>query len=295
MDRVKQSIHYWCKDTKSNQIRGKGICVAVLDTGAEAHPDLGNRVKAFRDFVNRRVGMYDDSGHGTHVAGIIAGNGRLSGGRYEVMAPEAELVMVKVLNQKGEGSLEQIEAGIQWVQKNRKQYRIQIVNLSVGAKADLDSKKAKELICAVEQLWDAGMIVVVSAGNYGPGEGSIAIPGTSRKVITVGAVSDRNTQNNCSGNGPTDQCVVKPDVVAPGYGILSLNRRYQDGNVPYVRKSGSSMATPVVAGAMSLLLEKYPDMSNVESKLRLRESCDKRKDFLQIQGWGMINVNQLLR
>lgn len=295
MDRVKENIHYWCEDIKARNVDGKGVCTAILDTGLADHPDLRGRVLAFQDLVNGRTGMYDDSGHGTHVAGILAGDGRLSRGKYAGIAPGSELVVVKVLNRYGEGCMEHIERGIQWIYQERKRWHIQIVNISVGAKENLEKQQTEHLIGAVEMLWDLGMMVVVSAGNYGPGAGTVTVPGTSRKVITVGAVNDRNSQKNCSGEGPTEQCVVKPDIVAPGYGIVSLNQRWRQYGIPYVEKSGSSMATPIVAGAMALLWSKYPDMSNVEGKLRLRERSDREKGKELVQGWGMLNVEKLLR
>lgn len=295
MDRVKEKIHYWCEDTKKKGIDGKRVCTAILDTGLSNHPDLKGRVLEFRDMVNERAGMYDDSGHGTHVAGILAGNGKLSHGKYAGIAPESDLVAVKVLNQKGEGCMEYIEKGIHWIYKERDRLHIKVVNISVGAKENLGKKQTEHLIDAVEMLWDTGMVVVVSAGNYGPGAGTVAVPGTSRKVITVGAVNDRNSQKNCSGEGPTGQCVVKPDIVAPGYGIVSLNSRWMQQGVSYVEKSGSSMATPVVAGAMALLCSKYPDMSNVEGKLRLRERSDITGEKEMVQGWGMLNIEKLLK
>ena len=170
-----------------------------------------------------------------------------------------------------------------------------MVNLSVGAKTGLEEAKENELLQAVEQLWDAGIAVVVSAGNYGPGEGTVAVPGNSRKVITVGAMGNSKVKNNCSGLGPTQQCIVKPDLVAPGYQIMSCNADYPKDRRPYVMKSGTSMATPMVAGAIALYLSKYPDAGNVEIKLLLRERCDKAGEKMPFYGWGILNVEKLLK
>ena len=163
------------------------------------------------------------------------------------------------------------------------------------------AKKQKELLLdAVELLWDTGLTVVVSAGNYGPEEGTVAVPGNSRKVITVG-VPDSNLPYsrksrkslNYSGRGPTGECVVKPDVFAPGTGVVSCNSMYgMSGEHPYIMKTGTSMAAPVVSGAAACLLSKYPDMTNVEIKLKLRESCVKMKGTES--GWGMLHVGRLL-
>ena len=293
MNKVKQQIHYWCDDTGQGNIRGQNVTVAILDTGMSVHPDLKGRLLAFQDCVGHRQGMYDDSGHGTHVGGIIAGDGRMSRGRLGGIAPEAKLVIVKVLDAKGEGSVEQIMDGIWWLQKNHRRYGIRIVNISVGARRDLEPGKEACLIQAVEELWNRGITVVVSAGNYGPGEGSIAVPGHSRKVITVGALEEPGMKNRCSGSGPTDQCIVKPELVAPGYQILSCNGRYPVNKNPYVRKSGTSMATPVVSGAAALFLSKYPEAQNVELKLRFRETSE-HKPVEQSQGWGCVRIDRLL-
>ena len=153
----------------------------------------------------------------------------------------------------------------------------------------------------MEELWDMGLIVVVSAGNYGPRSGTVVVPGNSRKVITVGVPDSpssfsrsRRERINYSGRGPTNECVIKPDIFAPGTGILSCNSRFSfPGEPPYIMKSGTSMATPVVSGALACLLSKYPDMTNVEVKLKLRESCMKIPGTES--GWGLLNVEQLMQ
>lgn len=267
MDRVKKRIRYHCSDTLHGKYEGRNVCVAVLDTGIALHPDFSGRIAGFKDCVYGKRLPYDDNGHGTHVTGILAGDGRMSGGRLAGMAPKAKIVSVKVLDEKGQGDIRQILEGIRWVKQNKKRFGIQIVNLSVGAKAGIDKKKEEWLVEAVEQLWDQGVIVVVSAGNYGPGKGTIAIPGNSRKVITAGAVGAAGDKN-CSGQGPTETCVVKPDVSAPGFHIVSCSHRFKNRKNYYTEKSGSSMATPVISGAAALLLSKYPGMGNVEVKLR---------------------------
>lgn len=293
MNKVKQQIHYCCEDTMRGNVKGQNVTVAVLDTGMAAHPDLKGRILAFYDCVNHRHGLYDDSGHGTHVGGIIAGNGALSQGRLAGMAPEAKLAAVKVLDAKGEGDVAQILEGIRWIRKNYNRYGIRIANISVGAKLDLDEEKERSLIQAVEMLWDEGLTVIVSAGNYGPEEGSVTVPGNSRKVITVGASEEPGMKNVCSGAGPTSQCIVKPELVAPGYQVLSCNSLYRKNRIPYVRKSGTSMATPVVSGAAALFLSKYPGAANVELKLAFRETCEQQQSGRN-QGWGLLRVDRML-
>lgn len=300
MKRVKETVGYWCEDILKKKYLGQGVGIAVLDTGIILHPDFDRRIIGFADFVNRKKIIYDESGHGTHVAGILAGSGKMSGGVYAGMAPEAELLIGKVLDQDGNGTVENVIEGIRWILALRHDKKIRIVNISVGTQPGLDRKEEKLLLEAVESLWDAGLIVVVSAGNYGPEEGSVAVPGSSRKVITVGAADAVTTRNremqkkwNYSGRGPTECCVVKPDVTAPGTSITSCSGNYVNRfKKPYVAKTGTSMATPVVSGAIACLLSKYPDMTNVEVKLKLRESCV--RSGADYQGWGMLNVQRLL-
>lgn len=298
---VKQTVHYWCKDTAGSRYLGAGICAAILDTGIALHPDLKDRVAGFRDFTGSSIKCRDDSGHGTHVAGILAGNGISSGGTYAGMAPRTDLLIGKVLDREGNGNVDNVISGIQWVMESAVSCGIRIVNISVGTQPDLAQSQKDRLQKAVEELWDMGLIVVVSAGNYGPRSGTVVVPGNSRKVITVGVPDSpssfsrsRRERINYSGRGPTNECVIKPDIFAPGTGILSCNSRFSfPGEPPYIMKSGTSMATPVVSGALACLLSKYPDMTNVEVKLKLRESCMKIPGTES--GWGLLNVEQLMQ
>ena len=217
------------------------------------------------------------------------------------MAPEAGLIVGKVLDREGNGNVENVLRGIDWIIRNRDNFQVRIVNISVGTQPDLAREQKQIFLEAVEDLWNRGLVVVVSAGNYGPGEGTVAVPGNSPKVITVGvpdteihSVSRRKNNVNYSGRGPTGTCVVKPDVFAPGTGIISCNARYgRPGEHPYIMKTGTSMATPVVSGAIACLLSKYPDMTNVEVKLKLRESCVKSPGTGA--GWGLLNVEKLMK
>lgn len=311
MKYVKQTVRYWCDETRSGQCMGRGICVAVLDSGTADHPDLRGRIRERVDFTgtasdgrngsNRTAkSVYDESGHGTHVAGIIAGNGKLSGGVFAGMAPEADIISCRVLDARGNGSVDHVVRGIEWVMQHAEEYQIRIVNISVGTQPDLAQKQKQKLLDAVDAMWDAGLIVVVSAGNYGPAEGSVAVPGSSKKVITVG-VPDLTGQKtfrgrrklNYSGRGPTAECVVKPDIFAPGTGIVSCSGRYRyPGEEPYAVKSGTSMAAPVVSGAIACLLSKCSEMTNAEIKLKLRQTCIPGEGTES--GWGLLNVAGLL-
>ncbi|MBI3924651.1 MAG: S8 family peptidase [Armatimonadetes bacterium] len=213
----------------TQQYTGRGIGIAVVDTGIYPHPDFTypqNRIVAFQDFVNDRTLPYDDNGHGTHVAGDAAGSGFLSRGIHRGTAPDARVVAVKVLDERGHGSTSRILQGINWVVENRERYNIRVINLSLGSyqpRGEDDPIRQ-----AVEKAAEAGVVVVVSAGNRGPSLGSISAPGDSPSVITVGAVDDRNTPStdddripNFSSRGARGSS--KPDLVAPGEAIIGPN------------------------------------------------------------------------
>lgn len=276
---------------------GKDIGIAVLDTGVYAgHPDLRNHILQFKDFVNGRRGAYDDSGHGTHVCGIIGGSGKASEGLCMGIAPLCKLICLKVLDKRGNGNTDQVLTACRWILENYRRYRIKIVNISVGTIALNDRSEDDVLVRAVNELWDAGLIVVAAAGNNGPGNGTVTIPGISRKIITVGALEDGECENDkkkhylYSGRGPTCECVLKPEVIAPGSNVLSCANYGSD----YVRKSGTSMAAPIVSGAIALLMEAYPMLTNKDIKLRLYRKAVDTGQSRERQGWGLIQINRLL-
>lgn len=302
MRRVKETVHYFCNDTLFGHIDGHGVTTAVLDTGISPHPDLKGRIVAFGDMLYGKKRMYDDNSHGTHVAGIIAGSGGLSSGLYAGIAPASQIVAVKVLDQKGEGKIRFLIDGIKAILRNRDKWQIRIVNISIGTLPHQGDEEEMELMRWVDRLWDEGLVVVTAAGNFGPRSGTVTIPGISKKVITVGASDDGNQKGrygkvgtNYSGRGPTSECVCKPDLVAPGSYIRSCNGFSQKKNQKaYSVKSGTSMSAPVVSGAVALLLSKYPDMKNVEVKLRLLMSADDMGKDPNIQGRGLLNIEKLL-
>lgn len=302
MRRVKETVHYFCNDILFGHIDGHGVTTAVLDTGISPHPDLKGRIVAFGDMLYGKKRMYDDNSHGTHVAGIIAGSGGLSSGLYAGIAPASQIVAVKVLDQKGEGKIRFLIEGIKAILRNRDKWQIRIVNISIGTLPYQGDEEEMELMRWVDRLWDEGLVVVTAAGNFGPRSGTVTIPGISKKVITVGASDDGNQKDrygkvgtNYSGRGPTSECVCKPDLVAPGSYIRSCNGFSQKKNQKaYSVKSGTSMSAPVVSGAVALLLSKYPDMKNVEVKLRLLMSADDMGKDPNIQGRGLLNIEKLL-
>ncbi len=285
-------------------VTGRGVTVAVLDSGFGKHPDMAAKVLCFRDFVNDRHLMYDDNGHGTHVCGIICGDGTLSGGRYRGIAPGANLVVCKVLDEKGDGTTEHMLQGLKWVLENKEQYRIRILNISVGIGEIIRKEKEEALCRKLEELWNSGIVVICAAGNKGPGDGSISSIGRGSKVITVGCHDGKYCSDNpgrCatySGRGEALSPLRKPDIVAPGTDIMSCNvscrRNYGSFHHAYVKKSGTSMATPIVSGAAALTLSKYPSMTNEEFKQKLTFTATDLGEAWNMQGWGMVNVRRLL-
>lgn len=278
---------------------GKGITIALLDSGAAArHPDLANQIVYFQDFDEGRISCYDNNGHGTHVAGILCGNGKLSHGKYAGMAPYANLVVLKVLDSKGNGSTEQVLRALDWVRMNQTRYNIRLLNFSIGYLPNANRNEQKNLLNAVEELWDMGIMVVAAAGNKGPVRRSVTVPGISRRVLTVGACDDEYElpvylKKGYSGKGPTNCCIVKPEVLAPGTRIISTGVLPGTNTYGYVEKSGTSMATPVVCGAMALAFEKNPELTPAALKLLLYQSCNPSPSASN-HSWGTLHVDRLL-
>jgi len=295
VNHVKKQIH--CRDAFTMGLTGHGVGVAVLDTGIFPHQDFDDRITAFADITGHKKDAYDDCGHGTHICGIIGGSGVSSDGRYQGMAPGCSLIGVKVLDRKGNGYAADVLKGITWILENKERLGIRIMNISVGSYGKKGMSENSALVKGVNRAWDEGLVVVVAAGNNGPGRMSITTPGISRKVITVGCSDDDmevivggNRMVDYSGRGPTAACICKPDVVAPGCSVVSCASR--PGK--YTIKSGTSMSTPIVSGAIALLLEKYPDMTNLDVKLKLMESSRDIGLPKNQQGWGLLDVERLL-
>lgn len=241
---------------------GKDVTVAVIDTGISPHPDLvypESRIIAWHDLVNDRPIPYDDNGHGTHVSGIIAGNGVSSRGKYVGMAPEAKLIGIKALDREGSGNTSDVISAIEWCIENQKIYNIRAINLSLGATAESSSRE-DPLCRAVTAAWNSGIVVCVAAGNDGPALQTINTPGITPSAITVGNLDTHRSIDfsddsiaESSSRGPTIDNLNKPDILAPGTNITSLwpGKGYRS-------LSGTSMATPMVTGAVAQILQKYP-------------------------------------
>jgi serine protease AprX len=263
---------------------GAGATVAMVDTGVAEAEDLAGRMVEVRDGLGGLLGgsakcknlsgeggCGDGYGHGTFIAGLIAGNGRASAGRHRGVAPGARLLSVKIAGRDGSSDASTLLAAIQWVVSHRRTYGIDVLNLSLGTDAS-QSYLVDPLNIAVERAWRAGIVVVTAASNRGPDPRTISKPGDDPYVITVGAVDDRGTASisddtvpDFSARGPTAaDGLAKPDLVAPGAGITSLNARGSLINRhfpvagPYRRGSGTSMATAMVSGLAALARAAHP-------------------------------------
>ncbi|HEX6062049.1 MAG TPA: S8 family peptidase [Candidatus Limnocylindria bacterium] len=298
---------------RSKDLSGKGITVAVIDSGVADHPDLAGRIVARVDLTGDGSNG-DPGGHGTHVAGLIAGDGAASNGRWTGVAPQAKVASVRVIDATGHAKLSTIFAGLQWVLRNRSTYNIRIANLSFGG-APLSGYQNDLLASAVEMLSFAGLTVVVSAGNDGQvGVSSITTPATDPFVITVGA-DDTNATSGLkddsiakwSSRGPTAfDGITKPDLVAPGRRIVGLRaagstldtlypglRVTANGTstARYLTLSGTSMAAAIVSGVAALYLEGRPSATPREVKAQLTRTARPLRDVgVGEQGAGVVDA-----
>ena len=285
-------VHYWCDDIKKAGLTGKGVTVAVLDTGLAPHPDFKSRVVGWRDCIYRKEKCYDDNGHGTHVSGILGGDGAASDGRYKGAAPGCSIIALKVLDRFGNGSREDVLRAFRWIVNFGQIYNIRVVNISVGT-TSRSRNEQQDLLRGVDELWDQGLVVVAAAGNQGPGSGTVTAPGSSRKIITVGSSDMLQGNKAVSGRGPTFECVCKPDLVAPGNRITACAPGYP---YSYGIKSGTSMSTPRISGAIACLLEKRPQLSNVEVKMLVKKKARMIWDFPEISRDGVnLTVEKLMK
>ena len=293
MDRVRNLIN--CDVVHRLGYTGRGVGVAILDTGISLHPDYAERVQVFQDFCNYKSQPYDDNGHGSHIAGIIAGNGRMSRGRYRGVAPSARILALKVLDRTGNGNTKDVIEAMKWMIENRIKYHIRIANISVGMLPRSKGREREQLLEWVDNLWDNGIFTVAAAGNSGPRDNSVTIPGASSTVLTVGSSDDRDIlvrrrglYPGYSGTGPTDCCVCKPEILAPGTDVKSCY--YERGG--YTSKSGTSMATAVVSGACALAYDRYPQLTPPELKLLFYDRLSGGDTAADC--WGTLDVKKLL-
>lgn len=303
-------------------VDGSGIGIAIIDSGVTTwHDDLGSeRVVHFADFVGYQASPYDDYGHGTHVAGIIAGNGYDSDGARRGIAPGASLVVLKVLDASGDGYISNVIAAIDYAVEQRTRFNIRVINLSVAAGVH-QSFTTDPLTLAARRAVEAGIVVVTAAGNFGrdaKGQlqyGGITAPGNAPWVLTVGATTHNGTVFRgddtvapFSSRGPTRiDRAAKPDLVAPGVGIESLADNssalyaahpsarlwgtLDTSTPPYLSLTGTSMAAPVVAGTIALMLQAHPTLTPNLVKAVLQYTAEDRAKFDSLtEGAGFLNA-----
>ena len=292
----------------------------LTNKSSTVYPYGNQRVAKFVDFVNGRTLPYDDNGHGSHVSGSILGNGYDSYGTKTGIAPGASLVSLKVLDANGQGTISNIIAALNWIVQNRTTYNIRVVNLSVGAPIH-ESYWTDPLTLAAKRVTDLGITVVAAAGNMGRNAagqlqmGAITAPGNAPWILTVGASSTMGTLTRnddtmaaYSSSGPTFiDFDSKPDLVAPGTGTVSLavpgSTFYatkilylQSGSLslgyqPYLALSGTSMAAPVVAGSVALMLQANPNLTPNLIKAILQYTAQQYKGYSALrQGAGFLNT-----
>ncbi len=322
----------------SSGLTGRGVAVAVIDTGVQGHPDLVRDKGVARllevEIVGSEKGLADYYGHGTHVAGIVAGNGAESSDArsfrtFRGMAPEADIISLRALYPDGSGYTSDVIAAIDWAIANREKYNIRVINLSLGHPV-YESYTTDPACRAVRAATEEGILVVVAAGNdgaLGSGFGTITSPGNEPTALTVGAMDDSGTVAIgddvlawYSSRGPTlIDYVVKPDLVAPGTWIVSTRasgsyldtahhdlvlqmRDYRDDPAKAARDgaysvlSGTSMAAPVVAGAAALMFQKEPDLGPGDVKARMMASARKDDTYLIFErGAGYLDVDAALQ
>jgi serine protease AprX len=301
-------------------VTGAGVTIAVVDSGIAAHPALTGKVLAHVSKIAGDPSTNDAHGHGTHIAGIIAGNSTAS--KYVTslyrggIAPDVRLVNVRVLGANGTGWTSDVIAGIEWVIENRAQYDIRAINLSLGH--PVTEPSITDPLCqAVMKATAAGIVVIASAGNSGkaadgtPILGGITSPGNSPYAITVGAMNTKGTvvrsddiMTTYSSRGPTKfEHAVKPDVVAPGNKIVSLEtsgsylqRNYPQfhmagkGSNAYMHLSGTSMSAAVVTAGVALLMQAHPNISATQLKIALQTGATFMQDG-GLMGGGAGSVN----
>lgn len=285
--------------SKNVKLSGQDVGVAFIDTGVGAHCDFligENRIKTFKDFIQSKKNFYDDNGHGTFVAGVCAGNGVLSKFKYSGIAPKANLHILKALNKDGEATANKILDAMEWVYDNHIKEGIKVVCMSFGSEPVGINDPIMQ---GANALWRDGVVVIAAAGNSGPNFGTIKSPGISAEIITVGGFDDnrfdRNSYNknffemaNFSSRGPVFS-YTKPDLIAPSVEIKSCGT-----DTFYTRLSGTSVATPMIAGVVCLMLEKNQNLLPKQIKQKLLMGCMSLGFDLNSEGYGFPDVEKIL-
>lgn len=280
------------------KLYGEGVGVAFIDTGISPHCDFligENRVKFFKDFISNKKNIYDDNGHGTFVSGVCSGNGTLSNFKYCGVAPRSNIYALKALDENGEASANKILDAMEWIYDNHKKENIEVVCMSFGSEP---LGQNDPIMLGAEALWKDGVVVVAAAGNSGPEFQTIKSPGISRNIITVGGIDDNRYDENSfnkeyfeiadfSSRGPALRG-IKPDVVAPSVDIVSCGIKKF-----YTSLSGTSVATPMIAGLCCLILEKYKNITPKQVKNLLLKSCQPLGFEMNLEGYGIPNLTKI--
>ena len=305
MNRVKHQLGLNQIKEEENSQTAEPVTIAVLDSGVDkGHPDLAENILDFRDFIDGRNTPHDDYGHGTHVCGCIAGSGKASKGAYSGIVPKARLVVGKILDKKGTGSVEKMAEAMRWILDIKNSHNIRVLNISIGTGNGYDKQEYEEVKELLNEAWRQGITIVCAAGNSGPTSGSISMLGKNRNIITVGChegMESRRFGNPCqlySGRGEISEIYRKPDIVAPGTEIISCKAAPYHGKTLsdkyYCKKSGTSMATAIISGCCALFFSKFPMESNEYCKRRLIQTARNLGEAWNTQGYGMVNPAAML-
>jgi serine protease AprX len=308
-------------DAHEAGVTGKGVTVALIDTGVTSIPDLRNRlvnIKAPNGSTKKCVDLsgegtcHDSYGHGTFLAGLIAGNGSASNGEYAGVAPGAKILSVKLAGRDGSASVGKIIYAIQWVTHYGPQYGVKVMNLSLGTDSK-QSYKVDPLNYAVERAWQSGLTVVVAAGNRGAGAKTISKPADDPLVLTTGAVDDVHSTDpsddiipNFTSRGPTAaDGLTKPDITVPGTLLIStrapgsaIEEKYPNGGVDatYRRGSGTSQSAAVLSGSVALLLQAHPHLTPNQVKYAITKTAQSvpASNDPNVVGAGLLDIGEAI-
>jgi hypothetical protein len=281
------------KDSLEKNLTGEGITIAFLDSGVDYnHVDLKDNYisEGSYDFVNNDTDPMDDNGHGTHVTGIAVGKGIESNYQYVGVAPDAKFYSFKILDHNGEGNFSTYyDAMMRALDPNNDgdySDKVDIISLSLGTKKP---GSPDDNLCEIlDNVVDAGIIVVAAAGNLGPNSNTITSPGCAKRSICVGSTNKYDIIASSSSRGPVEwdnNSLQKPDILAPGVNIKSTKK-----SGGYEINSGTSMATPHISGAAALLIQKDSQLNPTELKKVLLESSKDLGYEMNSQGYGRIDV-----
>ena len=278
-------------------LTGKGVTVAVIDTGVFSHLDFvypRNRIIIFKDFIQDKALPYDDNGHGTFITSILGGNGIVKGKKFSGIAPNVNIISLKALDKKGETGAFNILEAMQWVYDHKDEYNIKVVCMSFGSNPLGNTDPLK---VGAETLWNNGITVVAAAGNSGPDRATIKSPGVSSKIITVGAMDDHRNENeeydektfevaDFSSRGPAFR-YYKPDLITSGVNLVGASNK---GIEHYTTMSGTSVATPIIAGVCALLVEKYKNITPTQIKSYLLSNTIHLTGDNNKEGYGYLYI-----